>query len=500
MSRASRLFSAPLARSRNREGYPAWDRPVEEQYVQTLLTNSLGQTYYASQDQLLQEAGEVHRAMLAEDPAFAARALPYARQHGYMRLQPVFGLALLSQVAGPHFEEAFDGVVLIPNDLMDFMSIVRSLRGGEGGRRIKRLAGRWLADNLDEYWAIKYGGDKSSGYSLADLIRTVHPNTGEARPLFDWLLGKEADLSGLPQVAAFERLKRAATDGERVAAIREGRLPHEVVTPFAGGSRAVWEALVPNLPVFALVRHLQALERHGVLDGAREIVEQRLTDPQTILASKMFPFRFLTALERVRTPWVADALRAAADLALENIPEIRGRTAVFVDRSGSMAGNYVWTAALFGIALMRKAGLNGRLLLFDTAVEEFAVSARDTIVSQAERIQAGGGTDTSAPLRQLLHERYRADNLILITDEQQNAGAPFYGVLGEYRRKVNPEVRVYIIDVSPYRNALTPTNDARTWYVYGWSEQVLNFIALSTRGWKTMAEAIRGWATAGRHP
>jgi 60 kDa SS-A/Ro ribonucleoprotein len=366
---------------------------------------------------------------------------------------------------------------------------VKSLRAGEGGRRIKRVAGRWLLSTLSEYWAIKYGADRDDGYALADLVRVYHPKAGARLPLLDWLLGKPADLASLPQVAAFERLKSAPDDSARVAAITEGRLPHEVVTPFAR-SPAIWEALVPQLPLFALVRHLAALERHGVLDRARTLIEAKLADAGAIERSKILPYRFVESARHVAAPWAKDALRGALELAFANVPAIDGRTAVLLDRSGSMSA-YVQTAAIFGVSLMKQARGNGRVLLFDDRVDELAVSMRDSVLTQAERVTARGGTDTSLPMMQLVREGDIVDNVVLITDEQQNRGMPFFDAVAEYRRRVNARVKVFIVDVAPYRNALTPPEDARSWYVYGWSDQALAFISMASRGFGTMVDAIR---------
>jgi len=161
------------------------------------------------------------------------------------------------------------------------------------------------------------------------------------------------------------------------------------------------------------------------------------------------------------------------------VPSIVGRTAVLLDRSGSM-GRYVQTAALFAVSLIKKAR-DGRLLLFDDQLEEQVVSLRDSVLTQSQKVTARGGTDTTLPLRQLLAERDAVDNIVLITDEQQNQGTPFMDVLEEYRRKVNDRVRVFILDVAPYRNALTP-NHPLIWYVYGWSDQALAFISTVSRG------------------
>jgi len=494
MSRIGSIFGKLARRSaqapaENRQGFPAWSRPLEEQYLQTVMTNAFGNTFYASAEELRAEATEVHDQMLAQDPGFAARALAFARLRGFMRAQPLYGLAKLIQRPGALADAVFDEVVRTPHDLGDFATIVKALRGGEGGRRVKRLAGRWLATKLSEYWVIKYGATRSQGgYALRDLVKVFHPKLGAKLPLFDYLLGKAADLSTLPQVAAFERLKAARSDEERVAAIGAGRLPHEVVTPFAR-SRAVWAALAPQLPALALLRHLAALERHGVIEEAREHIDRKLRDPRLIAASKILPFRFLVAERLVQTGWVKDALRDALELSFANVPPLPGRTAVLLDRSGSMQA-YVEQAAIFAVSLLKAAPRDGRLLAFDDRVDELAVSRRDSVLTQARAIGARGGTDTALPLKQLLHERDAVDNIVLITDEQQNLGTPFVDVLEAYRKQVKADVRVFILDVAPYRNALTG-QDPNTWYVYGWSDQALRFISMAAHGFASQVEAIR---------
>lgn len=498
MTRLRRLFGARArsagAPATNHDRYPAWERSPHERYLQTLLTNTFGQTFYASQRELVADAASVHREMVALDPAFCADALVYARSEGFMRSQPIYGLAMLASVDGPHFERAFGGVIRTPNDLCDFATVTKALRGNHGGRRIKRVAGRWLADRMTPYWAIKYGG-ASRGYSLKDLVRIYHPKGASKAALFTHLAGKSTSLAELPQLAAYADLKRATTDDDRAAAIVAGRLPHEVVTPFIGSSRRLWSALVPQLPVFALLRHLAALERHGVLDAHREHVTALFTNPRVIEASKILPFRFLTAAGKVQSAWVKDALREALELSFASVPSVTGRTAVMLDRSGSMSG-FMQTAALFAICTLRKAELNGRLLAFDHELEEVSVSARDSVLTQAQAIKARGGTNVALPMERLLKDRDRVDNIVMITDEQQNQGTPFVDVLDRYRAKVNPNVNVFIIDVSPYRHGLTPKADARTWYVYGWSDQALKFVALAGQGFGTLVDHVRSRAGA----
>lgn len=496
MSRATAMFapSVPRPTTANREGYPAYERPLAEQYLQVLLTNTLGNTFYASGERLLTEAEALHDRMAAEDPELMAKALVFARNEGFMRLQPTWGLAKLAGVRPDLFARAFDHVILIPSDLQDFMTILGSMGRGQGGRAVKRQVARWLNNKLGEYWAIKYNG-RGRGYSLGDIVRTVHPKPAGAKQsvLFKYVVHGECARDFFPQIQAFELLKRARTPEQRAELVTEGRLPHEVVTGVGGLDKACWRALVPQLPFMALLRNLNTLARHGVLDEFRELIAKRLTNEEALRRARVFPFQFLKAFRQVDIPWVRDVLRQAVEITVSNIPEIPGKTAIFLDTSSSMDGDYVLIGAVFALALYKRTGGNAIFWTFDTRVHPQSPSLMDSVLSQAGRIQADGGTDTSAPIRRLTAGSVPVDNIIMITDEQQTAGSLFYHTLVDYRRKVRP-ARAFVIDVSPYRSAMVPTSDRLTHYIYGWSDVVLRYIPLVCQGYGGMVERVAGIA------
>ena len=497
--RASTLFKAPVPSSKadttNREGFPAFKQDLESAYLQMLLTNTFGSAYYASQKELIAEAEKCHGEMLSKDLDFVAKALPYARNKGFMRTQPIYGLVRLANVpeAAKQFEEVFGEVIKTPNDLFDFFAIMHSFRKGEGGRRVKRVAGNWLLKNLSPYWAIKYGATKQGGYSFKDLFITLHPK-GEKSVVVDYLFGRANEKELPEQIQCFEALKKANSEAAKVDAITKGRLPHEVASSFAGDSKKVWEAIVPAMPIFATLRNLATMERHGVMDAVRKVVIEKLTDAKTIQKSKIFPFRFVEAINHVKDAKVQDALRDALDLSFVNIPDIEGRLAVFLDISGSM-GQYIQSAAIFAISAMKKAKDDGRFLLFDDRVEEMNVSMRDSTLTQAARIHARGGTVTDGPMRRLYTDRWKADTILLITDEQQNGGqSPFLDVLEGYREKVNRNAKCVILNVAPYHGALSgqlmPQDQKNAW-VYGWSDAALSYVSMFSRGWGSFVEAVK---------
>lgn len=488
MSRAKQLFNnhIPPATTVNKEQYPAYDTPLEERYLQTLLTNTLGSIFYTTQDELLKEAEQVHDAMLEKDGQYAAKAMVYARNHGYMRLQPILGLAKLSKADTGLFAEIFPQVIKIPADLADFMTILNYMGRGEGGRAVKRSVGKFL-NAISEYWAMKYNG-KGRGYNLTDAIKTVHPKPKDAKQdaLFKYLLGKGCDAALLPQITAYETLKRGTENP--VALIREGRLNWETVTGAIKPTKEVWNALVPQMPVFALLRNLNTFERHDVLNANREYIIDMLTNAEVLQKSKILPFRFLTAFNQVSEVWVKDALRQAVELTFGNLPDIPGKTAIFLDISGSMSGDYLRIGSVFALALFKKTGGNAIFRLFDTQAYNPQPSMCDSILSQAEKIQARGGTDTGVCLRNL---REKVDNIIIITDEQQNTGSPFYRALKDYRQHLNRKAKAFVVDLAPYDARMTPPTDHDTFYVYGWSENVLHYISYACQGYGGMVERIR---------
>lgn len=490
MARAKQMFGAPLPVN-NKEGFPAFERPLEEQYLQTLLTNTLGNTFYADRTDLLKDALEMHHVMMDSDPEFAAKALVYARNEGLMRLQPIVGLACLSKYDSGPFSRVFHDVIRIPSDLADFLTILSGMGRGQGGRTVKREVARFL-NEMNEYWALKYNG-RGRGYNLGDAIATAHPVPKDERQnqIFRYLMGKDAILDSLPQIAAFERLKIADSEDERLRCINEGRLPHEIVTGAVKPSREVWQSILRELPLFALLRHLNTLDREGVLEDNREHITRRLTDGEALKKAKILPFRFLNAFENINSDWVRDVLRQSVELCFSNIPGIPGKSAIFLDVSGSMSGENLRIGSVFALALYKINKGKAVFWLFDTQVHNARASLHDSILSQAEKITAYGGTDTGAPMRGLNNYKMKVDNIIMITDEQQNSGSPFYKELEAYRRKFNDKAKAFIIDIAPYRKAMVPPEDDNTYYIYGWADSVLQYISYSVNGYGSMVDKVR---------
>jgi 60 kDa SS-A/Ro ribonucleoprotein len=501
----------------NREGAPAYRRSLREQTVQVLATGTLGDTFYASGKDLAAEAVEVLVQAREECPEFLARALVWAREKGFMKTLPVLGLAVLSGGRGrakAHFQAAFDRVIVTPDDLRAFAAFCRSgaIPGRKGLGGVAAKAVRAHLGSISEYHAVKYGSAASREMALRDVLRMAHPRPASpaVAERFGWLVGGIEKLGSdpalNPQIRAFEALKRASTEEEQIALIREGRLPFEVVVPAVKATTpAIWAELLRQAPYMNLLRNLVTFTRHGVFSDEANVryAAQKLADPRAVERSKVLPFRYFDAWRRYmetdgHDSRIADSLRAALELSFVNMPSFGASTvAIGTDVSGSMDGpisskgstRFIDIAGIFTGALLRRVEGRAIPLPFDTEVRpDLGLSSRDDVLVTAEKISGirGGGTAVGSPVEYLLDRKIPVDVFIGVTDSEDWAYGREYGyscsgsfleLWSRYQNEVAPEAKAYLVTIAPYRDAVAPSGTKGVRFIYGWSDAVLRFIA-----------------------
>lgn len=529
----------------NKEGFRSYHRDLKEEFLAVLMTNQMRDTFYAGAKDVSEDAINMHKEAIKQDINFYIKALAYARNLGYARLQPQIGLVNLSTQSLKEFRRAFKKVCLIPTDLKDFIdySMAGIFRKGLG-TGVKKGINNWLKLNLNEYYALKYRTE------LRDAIRLARPSEKYLGPeksrIIDWIMEKEnIDLKNYPQLTAFEELKVANSLGdagnEKVSElIKTGKLPHEITTPFVRTPEH-WKTLAMQMPYFALVRHLNTLRRHGCFQDAKftDAIVKKLTNEEIILKSKMYPFRFYSAYKMVskmtREEWyperdyskvkrkgnmpipeefvpeltenieegeppktveefkgpipdvIKDAIETAFKMSFKNIPEIKGKTAIAVDKSGSMEGKYLEAAACLGLGLMMKAEKKG-IIMFDDAIHVVPIYPDNPLKTIEEICNLEkGGTNLTLPVKYLLDNNLKVDNIVVISDMEEWQDEGFLDSFNKYKAKINPNVRAFLVNVAPYRDYPAPSKAENIFVIGGWSENILNYIALIT----TMKDQVK---------
>ena len=175
--------------------------------------------------------------------------------------------------------------------------------------------------------------------------------------LFDWIV-RGGDTDGLPPfIQGFVRAQAAHSAGETAALVREHGLPREALQSEHLTSPEVWEALLEDMPMTAMVRNLATMTRVGVLapgSAGTATVAGRLGDPERLRRARVHPIALLAALRtyeagrgaRGRHVWnpvreVVEALDAAFYAAFANVEPAGTRLLLALDVSSSMTTGWV---------------------------------------------------------------------------------------------------------------------------------------------------------------
>lgn len=489
----------PHADARNHHGTPAYAMTPEHKLARIAMTGTMNATFYAQgQDQL---AGLLEAARQVE-PEFVAKTAIYARTRGHMKDAPAVLMAWLSMVQTEHFSLAFDRVIDNGKMLRTFVQIMRSGATGRKslGTRPKRMVRRWLEQASDiEIMRAAVGQDPS----LADVIKMVHPKPAdEARDaLYGWLIGKPYDVNALPQIVRdFEAFK-----ADPSAALPD--VPFQMLTArplskehwAAIGRKAGWQMLRMNLATFARQKAFE-------VDGFATHVAKRLRHPEAIKKARVLPYQLMAAHQmasqaKAMPEKVIDALHEAMEIAVGNVPKIEGRVVVCPDVSGSMSSpvtghrrgattamRCIDVAALVAAAFVR-ANREARVLPFEQKVVSVRIEPRDTVLTNARRLAAigGGGTNCSAPIRQLVQERAKVDLVVMVSDNEswvdanpRGRGTALMEAWSDLKRR-NPKAKLVCIDIQPY-GTMQATNHEDILNVGGFSDAVFEMIAAFAKG------------------
>jgi 60 kDa SS-A/Ro ribonucleoprotein len=491
----------------NSAGGHAWAVDVWTRLRRFVVLGSEGGSYYAGEWKLTRENALAVEEAVREDGLRAVDEIVRVSDEGRApKNDPaLYALALAAGLGDePTRKAALDALPRVARTgthLFQFATFVEGFRGW--GRSLRRAVGRWYAEkpvDVLAYQAVKYR--QRGGVSHRDLLRLAHParSVGAGNPrldvtdeharLFEWIVrGGSAD--GLPRVVeGFARAQEAASPREAAALVREYRLPREALQPEHLSSPDVWEALLEEMPMTALVRNLATMTRVGVLApgsaGTARVVEQ-LADTQRIRKARLHPIAVLAALRTYasgrgacgRGEWkpvaaVVDALDAAFYTAFGNVEPAGTRLLLALDVSGSMAGGFVAGVpsltprdASAALALVTAAtepqheivgffagrgGFSKRrrrtLYLGADGITPLAVSPRQRLDDAVRAISnlPFGGTDCALPMQYAQALEREVDAFVVYTDSETWAGDVHPAqALRDYRRASSIDARLVVV-------------------------------------------------------
>jgi 60 kDa SS-A/Ro ribonucleoprotein len=260
-----------------------------------------------------------------------------------------------------------------------------------------------------------------------------------------------------------------------------------------------WKKIAENATWNQTRMNLNTFARHNVLkdSGLVATLADKLKDKDQVKRAKVFPYQlftaFLNADAGVPTK-LTNALQDAAEHALDNIPEFKGKVYVMVDTSGSMGsavtGNRgsattkmrcVDVAGLFASAILRK-NPEAEIIPFDTSVHTHKLNPRDSIMTNAKTLASfgGGGTNCSEALAYVNRKAGKGDLVIYISDNESWVDPGRYrstATMKEWNtfKNRNPNAKLVCIDIVP--NGTTQAVGTDVLNVGGFSDQVFDVIS-----------------------
>ncbi len=309
--------------------------------------------------------------------------------------------------------------------------------------------------------------------------------------------------------------------------MREYGLPREALRPEHLTSPEVWDALLGDMPMTALIRNLATMTRVGVIapgsDGTARAVAQ-LGDAERIRAARVHPIALLAALRtyasgrgvRGRGVWapvreLVDALDAAFYAAFGTVEPAGTRLLLALDVSGSMGMGSVAGVpgltprdALAALALVTAAteeryeivgffagrdgfrkrgrGVHGGYV---DGLTSLALSPRQRLDDAVKTVSGlpFGGTDAALPMLYARALEREVDTFVIYTDSETWAGDIHpVQALHEYRRASGIDARLVVVGMVSNGFSIADPGDPGMLDVVGFDTATPQLISDFARG------------------
>lgn len=469
-----------------------------------LILGSEDGTYYIGERKLTAEHASNAIEAIKEDGIRVVRRIVEISEAGRApKNDPaIFALALAATYGNDETRTAAFGalprVCRTGTHLFAFAEACEALRGW--GRGLRKAIGRWYNDQAPAqvaYQMVKYG--QRAGWSHRDLLRLAHPvpSSDAHKALYKWAV--DGVVTGeMPLIEAAERAKSAGLE-EALVLIRERKLPREALPTEMLIQAKVWEALLEDMPMTAMIRNLGNMSKCELLvggsDAARKVVAE-ISDSERLRKARVHPLTMLNAMFiyaqgcGVRgsgswrpVPSVIDALDGAFYRAFDNVKPTGKRLLLGLDVSGSMAGTRVSGMAAMecrqaagAMALVTAATeTDAQFVAFDTAPYPLAISKRqrlDDVVKLLART-GGGGTDCSAPIEYATKKKIKIDAFVIYTDSETWWGNMHPAqAMEQYRRVMGIDAKLIVVAMAANRFTIGNPTDPLTLTVVGFDTAV----------------------------
>lgn len=388
-------------------------------------------------------------------------------------------------------------VVVRVDDMLEIYSAYKEISGKNMIPNSMRRAFKSKFNEFSSYQLAKYKSTTSET-KLVDLMNIVRPNP-ELSPK-DY----EVKVSDVKKVffnkemeSKWSDLIKDKSDDEIVLinpidALSKGLLKsfdtwESEVSKVGSDKKEVWKDLLVNkkLGYMALIRNIR-----NILTYCPELIDElttQLTDRNSIIKSKILPFRFLMALKVINSLQVDStierilqvAISNAIDYSLANVPVYSGSSLVVLDVSGSMTTMSVGNNPQFQLtcseigslfsALLLKKNIGADFMTFDNVARYVKVDITNSVKNISNDIEYTGGGTYFNTIFKTANKSY---DRIFIFSDMQGYDSDLELSIRQYKNKFNSNPKIYSFDLAGYGTKMI--NDTLT--VGGYSDEIFKIL------------------------
>lgn len=501
-----------------------------ERLSRFLVIGSEGGTYYVGQNKLTRDNAKVvercakQHAVKTVDTIRAISADGRAPSNS----PAIFALAIVATVADEDGRRyALDSVADVcrtGTHLFEFTNLMKQYRGFS--RVVRNGIGHWYTSKSPDklaYQLVKYR--QRDGWTHRDVMRLVHPSVEDpyASAVIRWAVKGELTSACPDVIHAFETLKHLPAD-KAAKFIADQRLTREMVPTELLSRKDVWDALLQDMPVTAMVRSLGKLSSIGLLDvmsDGEALVRSRLGDKLVLTKSRIHPMQVLTALkvygqgrgDKGNLSWtpngrVLDALDGAFYTSFKNVKPSGKKMLLALDVSCSMEARINSTSTLScreAAAAMALVTANSEehwgIIGFTggdgntsrpswrhqlaSGVDILGISPRarlDNVVRDMAKMPFGR-TDCALPMKWAFENRIDADVFVIYTDNETWYGDIHpHQALKRYRDAFGTDAKLVVVGMTSTGFSIADPSDQGSLDVVGFDSATPGVISQFASG------------------
>lgn len=453
------------------EGGDAFEKSLEQDWLNNLFSNMLENRFYESGDEQINRYINLTSQMLEKyGPKFVGRAAYFARNTLGMRSISQLTAAMLNPIQFEGKRDFYAKYMKRPDDVSEIFAILDAF-GEKRSHALVRGAADYLS-SLNAYTMDKYAM-RNKDWSMIDLINVCHPKSAVVDKFYNG------------------QLEHAGTWEQKISASKSEEEKSQN-----------WRELVEGgkLGYLALIRNLNNILAANVSeDWIERYLVPQLTNADKIHKSLVFPYQIYTAYKNLEVREVNTyfALDKAFRESVKNVPGLDGSSLVVLDVSGSMedriSGRSNMTikevCACYAAAIYL-SNPNSEFIKFGNHAKRCHYNRLDSVFVLIKKMQVndgcGYGTDI-LPVWKMLNQHY--DRVFLFSDMQVMDSRSWWtrnsdtaiDAMNEYMRRYG-RTCVYSVDAGNYPNQISNPLRGDLTLLTGFSDKVFKFISLMESG------------------